>query len=143
MASGVVQADLSSALRIPIMRLARRLRAERTDLTLSLTQVAALSTLQRHGPLTPTALAEHERVQPPSITRVIASLEARGLVARVPHPTDRRQHVIGLTPAGTEMIAEDRRRRDAWLARQLRTLSQEERDVLRAAAPVLDRLSQA
>jgi DNA-binding MarR family transcriptional regulator len=135
--------ELSSALRIPLMRLSRRLRAERSDLTLTLTQMAALSTLERHGPMTPTALAEHEHVQPPSITRVIAALEGRELVARQPHPSDGRQYVLALTKRGHSMLAEDRRRRDAWLERQLDTLSSAELESLKAAIPVLDRLSQA
>jgi DNA-binding MarR family transcriptional regulator len=143
MPSTAAEPDLSSALRIPIMRLARRLRAERSDVTLTLTQLSALASLERKGPMTPTALAEVERVQPPSITRVIAALQLHGLVSREPHRTDGRQYVVALTPAATALLAENRRRRDAWIAQQLRTLSDEEREVLRAAIPVLDRLSQA
>jgi DNA-binding MarR family transcriptional regulator len=123
------------------MRLARRLRSQRSDESLSLTQLAALSTLDLHGAMTPTALADHERVQPPSMTRVIAGLEQRQLVVRESHPTDRRQVVIALTPDAHLLIAEDRRRKEAWLGRQLAGLSSEERDVLRAAAPLLERLS--
>jgi DNA-binding MarR family transcriptional regulator len=133
--------ELSSALRLHVMRLARRLRAERADYSLTLTQLSALSTLERLGAMTPSALAENERVQPPSVTRVVAALEATGLVTREPHPTDRRQCVIGLTPAGKALVAENRRRRDAWLAKQLRALDEGERAALRAALPVLERLS--
>ena len=143
MSTTAEQLELASALRIPVMRLARRLRAERSDLTLSLTQMAALSTLERHGPMTPTALAEHERVQPPSITRVVAALEARDLVARQPHATDRRQYVIALTSGGRAMLAEDRRRRDAWLERQMHDLDDGELAALRDAIPVLERLGDA
>ncbi|MGH7876550.1 MAG: MarR family winged helix-turn-helix transcriptional regulator, partial [Candidatus Dormibacteraceae bacterium] len=84
-------AELASALRISVARLARRLRAEQTGDALSATQAAALSSLARHGPLTPSALAEHEKVQPPSMTRVIGILEDKGLATRSPHPTDARQ----------------------------------------------------
>ncbi len=133
--------DLSSTLRISVMRLARRMRAERSDESLTPSQLAALATLERHGPLSPTALAELEKMQPPSMTRILAALEERGLVERVAHATDRRQVVIGLTRSGTAILAEDRRRRQAWLSKQLRTCTEDESAALRAAAPVLDRLS--
>ena len=135
--------DLSSALRMSVMRLARRMRAQRSDDSLTQSQLSALATLDRHGELSPTSLAEHEKVQPPSMTRIVAALEERGLVERVAHPTDRRQAVIRLTKVGGSILAEDRRRREAWLARQLRACSEEEMAALRAAAPVLDRLSRS
>ncbi len=134
-------AELASTLRVSVMRLGRRLRAERVVTDLSLTQMAALGTLDRHGPLTPRELAEHEKVQPPSMTRVLAGLEERGLILRTPHETDGRQHLVSLTAEAHALLKEDRRRRDAWLARQLAELTQEERDVLRAAAPVIERLT--
>lgn len=134
--------ELASALRMSVMRLARRLRAHRLDSGLTLTQLAALATLERHGAMTPGELAEHEKVQPPSLTRVIAVLESRGLATRTPHPTDGRQQIVAPTPEGRALLREDRRRREAWLARQLAALSAEDRAVLRAAAPVLERLGQ-
>jgi DNA-binding MarR family transcriptional regulator len=136
-------AGLSSALRISVMRFARRLRVERSDTALSLNQLAALATLDRHGPMSPAQLAAHERVQPPSMTRTIACLEETGLVTRTPHASDRRQSVIALTVAGSRLLAEDRRRRDVWLARQLADLTRAEREALAAAVPVLDRLASA
>ncbi|MGB9378700.1 MAG: MarR family transcriptional regulator [Mycobacteriales bacterium] len=134
--------ELASALRMSVMRLARRLRAHRLDSGLSLTQLAALATLDRHGAMTPGELAEHEKVQPPSVTRVIAVLESRELATRTPHPTDGRQHIVAPTAAGRALLREDRRRREAWLSTQLEALSVEDRAVLRAAAPVLERLGQ-
>ena len=134
--------ELASALRMSSMRLARRLRAQRSDSGLTLTQLAALATLDRHGAMTPGELAEQEKVQPPSITRVIAVLESRGLATRTQHPTDRRQQIVAPTPAGRALLREDRRRREAWLACRLAELTAEERDILRAAAPVLDKLGQ-
>jgi DNA-binding MarR family transcriptional regulator len=134
-------AELASTLRVSVMRLGRRLRAERVVTDLSLTQMAALGTLDRHGPLTPRELAEHEKVQPPSMTRVLAGLEERGLILRTPHETDGRQHLVSLTAEANALLKEDRRRRDAWLAQRLAELTQEERDVLRAAAPVIERLT--
>jgi DNA-binding MarR family transcriptional regulator len=140
-------AGLATALRISVSRLARRLRAERVALglqpDLSDTQLAALATLVRHGPMTPGELAEHEKVQPPSMTRVIAVLEERSLVVRAPHTTDRRQVVLTVTAGGRELVYQARRLREAWLARRLRELSPQERATLRAAAPILEKLSQS
>ncbi len=139
-------AGLATALRISVSRLARRLRAERLAgglPELSDTQLAALAALEKHGMMTPGELAEHEKVQPPSITRVIAALEERGLVMRAPHETDRRQVMLTATESGKALVHQSRKLRDAWLARQLRELSQEERAKLRAAAPVLEKLSQS
>lgn len=132
---------LASALRLSVMRLARRMRAERSDTSLTLTQLAALATVERHGPLTPGELAAAERVQPPSMTRVVASLQDAGLVARAPHPTDGRQVLLAVTGAGAALLREDRRRREAWLARQLADLDDDERAVLRRATVLLDRLA--
>src|SRR5215471_14525094 len=97
--------DLATALRISVSRLARRLRVERlmpelAEPALSDTQLAALATLERHGAMSPGDLAEHEKVQPPSMTRVIAALVDWELVTRAPHPTDRRQVVLTVTPEG-------------------------------------------
>jgi DNA-binding MarR family transcriptional regulator len=140
-------AGLASALRISVSRLARRLRAERmargVGLELSDTQLAALAALERHEAMTPGELAEHEKVQPPSMTRVIAALEERGLVMRAPHATDRRQVMLTATEQGKELVGQSRRLREAWLARRLRELSPAERATLRAAAPILEKLSQS
>ena len=139
---------LATAMRISISRLARRLRVERlgfggTETVLSDIQLAALAALERHDSMTPGELAEHEKVQPPSMTRVIAVLEERGLVRREPHATDRRQVILTVTDDGRNLVQRVRRRRDAWLAQRLQELSQEERQILRAAAPVLEKISQA
>lgn len=139
-------AGLATALRISVSRLARRLRAERArglEPDLSDTQLAALAALERHGGMTPGELADFEKVQPPSMTRVIAVLEDRGLVIRAPHATDRRQVVLTVTVPGREVVQQSRRLREAWLARRLRELTPEERAALRAAAPVLEKLSQS
>jgi len=139
-------AGLATGLRISVTRLARRLRVERQAeglASLSDTQLAALAVLDRHGAMTPGELAEHEKVQPPSMTRVIAVLEERRLVMRAPHLTDRRQVVLTVTEEGRELVSQARRRRDAWLSKRLKVLSPEERAILRAAAPVLEKLSQS
>jgi DNA-binding MarR family transcriptional regulator len=132
---------LASTLRLSVMRLARRMRAQRAETSLTLSQLAALATLERHGALTPGELAAHEKVQPPSMTRLLAVLESRELVTRAPHATDGRQVVMTVSPAGTEILREDRRRRDAWLAQRMRTLDPGELAVLRQAAGILDRLA--
>ena len=139
----VADTALASELRMSVMRLARRLRAERVDTSVSITQLAALATLDRHGPLTPGELATHERVQPPSMTRIVAALEAAGLVTRTDHPTDGRQVLLAPSVHGKGLLRAERRRRDAWLARRLRELDPEDVAVLRRAAVVLERLAGA
>lgn len=140
-------AGLATALRISVSRLARRLRAERLakgfEPGLSDTQLAALASLERHSAMTPGELADHEKVQPPSMTRVIAALEELGLVMRAPHATDRRQVVLTVTARGREVVQQSRRLREEWLAQRLRELTPQERAVLRAAVPVLEKLSQS
>jgi DNA-binding MarR family transcriptional regulator len=132
---------LASSLRIAVMRLARRLRSERKSEGLTVSQLSALGTIEREGPSSPTHLAAAERVQPPSMTRVIAALEELGLVHRHAHETDGRQCLIALSGRGRELLAEDRSRRQAWLARRLDELTPEERAALRVAAPIVERLA--
>ncbi len=139
---------LATAMRISVSRLARRLRVERLglggpDTALSDIQLAALAALERKGPMTPGELAEHEKVQPPSMTRVIAVLEERGLVLREPHSTDRRQVILTVTPDGRDLVQRVRRLREAWLAQRLQELTPEERHILRQAAPILEKISQS
>jgi DNA-binding MarR family transcriptional regulator len=135
-------AGLASSLRVSIARLNRRLRTD-DDPKVSVGGVAVLALLFREGDRTIGQIAAAERVQPPSMTRTIACLEGDGLVMRHPHPTDGRQVLVRLTEEGREVLLADRRRRDAWLSRHLRELTPDERAVLRQAAPILERLSQA
>jgi DNA-binding MarR family transcriptional regulator len=139
---------LATVMRISIARLARRLRVERLGLggpetDLSDIQLAALAALERHDAMTPGELAEHEKVQPPSMTRVIAVLEERRLVRRKPHPTDRRQVILTATAEGTDLVQRVRLRREAWLAQRLQELTPEQRQILRDAVPILERISQS
>jgi DNA-binding MarR family transcriptional regulator len=141
-------AGLATTLRISVSRLARRLRVERVgygtpESVLSDIQLASLSALERHQAMTPGELADHEKVQPPSMTRVIAVLEERNLVQRAAHPTDRRQVLLTVTDEGRALVHRMRRRKDAWLARRLQELTADERATLRAAAPILEKLSQS
>jgi DNA-binding MarR family transcriptional regulator len=134
--------ELSSVLRISVMRLSRRMRQERSgEAGLSATQLAAMATLRRHGPLTAGELASHEKVSPPSMTRVLSRLSDLGMVDRRSSPRDGRQVLVELSQAGERLLAADRRRRDEWLAERLRELTPAERDQLRGVVGLLDRLA--
>jgi DNA-binding MarR family transcriptional regulator len=135
----VRSSELASQLRFAVMRLSRRLRQHAPeDITPS--QLSALSVIVREDRLTLSQLAVAERVQPPTITRVIDSLEQKGLATRVPSDQDRRVAFVEPTPAGRALVDTIRRRRDAYLARRLRTFSAEERALLERAARLLERL---
>jgi DNA-binding MarR family transcriptional regulator len=123
------------------MRTVRRLRAEKSDTDLTDAQYSVLAVLDRHGPMSPGELAEHERVQPPSMTRTVAALAELGLVTRAAHPVDRRQVVVTLAPEGAAVVRETHRRRDAWLARRLAELTPRERAVLAEASEILRRVA--
>ncbi len=136
-------AGLASALRVSVMRLSRRLRHERGDDWLTPNQLAVLGTLERHGSLVIGELAALEKVQPPSMTRTVSCMVEVGLVQRQQHRTDGRQVVVGLTGHGHAVVLESRRRKEAWLNHALAELTADERRILRDAAPILERLSQA
>lgn len=131
-----------SSLRAGVMRLSRRLRHQRVDESLSPTEMSVLATLARCGSATPGELARKEHVQPPSMTRIVAMLEAKGLVRREPHPEDRRQVVVSRSEQAEEILAESRRKRNAWLAQLVEGLDEQEWATLREAAPVLEKLAQ-
>lgn len=135
---------LSSALRVSVMRLARRLRREGiASIDLSPSQLAVIAILDTNGRMTAGELAAHERVQPPSMTRTISDLEAAGLVRREPNPSDGRQVLVALTDSGTGKLEHDRMRYDAWLTARLRELTPDERVLLQRAAAILERLAQS
>ena len=123
------------------MRLSRRMRQERDDVGLSATHIAALATLERHGPLPLGELAALEKVAPPSMTRVVARLAESGLVDRERHTGDRRQVFITITEQGRQLLAADRRRRDEWLSARLSELPDADLKALAAVIGVLDRLA--
>ncbi len=134
--------DLASRLRLAVVRLNRRLRAQRdAEAVATLTQLSAMASLHRHGPMSPRELAARERVQPPSMTRVIAALTEGGFVDRSPHPTDGRQTVVALTEAGRSYIDAEVSARERWLDARLAELSPDERAVLWRAAEIIDRIS--
>ena len=133
------QADLAVRLRLVIARTARRLRQQAGE-ELSPSQAAALATIDRHGPLTPSELATRERIQRPTATRVIARLEEAGLVDRTGDPDDRRSCLVGVAPEGRRLLARVRTRKDAYLSRRLRDLDADERATLDRAAAILERV---
>jgi DNA-binding MarR family transcriptional regulator len=135
-------AGLASELRLSVMRLRRRLAGERhPDNVLSMGAMAVLGCLFRNGDLSVGDLAAQERVQPPSMTRTVNALEEGGYVNRRAHETDGRQVVVVLSERGRTTLLADRARRDAWLAQRLSGLTADERDTLRRAAPILERLA--
>lgn len=122
---------------LAVMRLARQLRFRNPSSPVSLSQLSALTTLANEGAMTPGALAIRERVRPPSMTRVIASLADVGLVDRAPHPVDGRQVLVSVSQAGAELVRAARRARQEWLAERLATLDSGKRDTLRHAADIM------
>jgi DNA-binding MarR family transcriptional regulator len=135
-------AELASQLRPALLRLTRLVRNQRVDMSVTLTQLSAMGTLRKSGPMSAGELAACERVQPPSMTKVLANLEERGLVRREVHPTDRRQAVIDITPAGEELLDSERRSRDEWLSKQLATLSAEDRALVQRVIPIMEKLAE-
>jgi DNA-binding MarR family transcriptional regulator len=136
--------DLSTAraVRRATQRLSRRLQLQRAADGLSLTKISMLGHLGRKGPMTAGALAAADRLQPQSVTRVLAELEADGHIERLENPADKRQRVFSITDAGRAALRADMRVRDEWLASALATLSTAERDALLYAAAILERLAE-
>jgi DNA-binding MarR family transcriptional regulator len=128
---------LSSDLSLAVIRLARQLRFRRPDSPVSLSQLSALATVAKEGPMTPGALAIRERVRPPSMTRVIASLVDLGFIDRVAHPDDRRQVLVSVSPAGHDLIEAERRASREWLQQRLAELTPEQRRTLLEAADLM------
>jgi DNA-binding MarR family transcriptional regulator len=133
--------QLAGQLRDAITRFNRRLRQTRPMGDLTVAQISALQSLDAAGALTPRELAEVERVQPPTMTRIIARLEERSLVQRTPHPSDGRQVILAPSPAGLELLSTYSRARDEWLATRLASLTPEERETVLRAAELLGRIA--
>jgi DNA-binding MarR family transcriptional regulator len=139
MATTSAAPHLASRLRLAVARTARRLRQEAGG-GLSPTLTAALASIESHGPLTPSELADRERIKRPTATRLIGTLEDGGYVTRTSDPSDRRSSLIAVTPEGRDLMRTLRTRKDAYLAQRLRKLSAEERETLDRAADLLERL---
>lgn len=138
-----VPAQLAPQLRDAITRLNRRVRQTRPVGDLTVTQLSALTSLELTGGLTPRELADVERVRPPTMTKIVAKLEDRGLVRRSPHPTDGRQVILATTEAGREVFVRFELARNEWLAQRLTALTDEERDTLARAAEILQKVAHA
>ncbi len=131
---------LGSQLRLAVLRLSRRLRQQAVgDITPS--QLSALTAVERHREVTLGELAAIERIAPPSMTRIAARLEERGLVERHVDSSDRRVARLAVSPSGRQLLETIRSRRDAYLAARLQVLTAEEREVLEKAVPLLERLA--
>jgi DNA-binding MarR family transcriptional regulator len=134
-----IEPGLAAHLRIAIARTARKLRQEAGG-GLTQTLLSALASIERHGPLTPSELAERERVKRPTATKLLARLEGEGLVARTADPADRRSCLISVTGDGRALLRTVRTRKDAYLAERLKRLSPEDRATLDRAATLLEEL---
>lgn len=134
--------DVAAKLRMAIVRTGRRLRQEAATETAGLTptSTAALATIERHGPLTPSEVAEIERVKRPTMTRTLGCLEREGLIERTPDPADGRSSLVAINAAGRERLRRLRGRKNAYLARRMRDLSPAEVATLERAAEILDRM---
>jgi DNA-binding MarR family transcriptional regulator len=133
---------LAARLRLGVTRLARRLRQEaETGVTPSM--LSALSSAERQGSLTMRELCHAEQVQPPTMTRIVAALVEAGLVVREPDPIDGRVAWVKVTPDGRRLLERSRRRKEAYLAKALRSLEPEELRTLEAAAEILECLTDA
>ena len=137
----VTAAQLAEQLRAAITRLNRRLRQTRPVGELTQNQLSVLASLEIAGAMTPRELSDAERVQPPTMTKVLAKLEERGLIHRAPHPTDGRQVRLSATETGRAVLLEQRRVKAEWLTRRLSRLSAEDRETLTRAAEILDRVA--
>jgi DNA-binding MarR family transcriptional regulator len=141
-AKDIPLSERAAHLRIAIVRTARRLRQEAAAETTGLTptSVAALATIERHGPLTPSEIAEVERVKRPTITRTLVCLEREGLIDRARDPEDGRSSLISVNGAGRERLRRLRGRKNAYLAKRMRDLSAEEVETLERATEILERM---
>lgn len=130
-------AGLAADLSLSVMRLARQLRSRRLESPITLSQLSALATLAKEGAMTPGALAVRERVRPPSMTRVVASLFDLGLVERAAHPADGRQILVTASPAGAALVERERQASQEWLRKRLASLCHEDRETLLRAADLM------
>jgi DNA-binding MarR family transcriptional regulator len=132
-----VEEELAPRLRLAVTRMARRLRQE-AGVDLGPSQVAALATVERHGPLSPSELAERERIKRPTVTRILGHLEVAGLVERVKDPEDGRASILTVTPEARRLLKSLRARKTAYLAKRLSEMDAEDRRTLERAAALLE-----
>lgn len=135
----VDRARLAGRLRLAVTRLNRRLR-QQAESGLSASGESALATIARHGPISLGELAAHERVKPPSVTTMVTTLEAQGLVTRSVDAADRRVSLVAVTPRGRLRLQRSRNRKTAYLTSRLAGLDDRQLQVLTDAAAILERL---
>jgi len=135
-------AELAAQLSAPLTHLMQSLRRRPSSEPLRLSQLSAIAVLGKHGPMTPSDLARRQGVRPSSMTRALARLETLGLIRRGPVAGDRRRLIIELTSAGDALLASERRSSDQWLSGLLEAFTAEDRRILRAVLPVLDKLAE-
>jgi DNA-binding MarR family transcriptional regulator len=139
--SGVSTPDLATMLRPLLLRVTRNMRSQRVDTSITLSELSALHSLGTSGPMTARDLAAMEAVRPPSMTKVLAKLEAQELIHREPDPSDKRQSLLVITNAGSDLVESENQSRATWLTQQLTKLTQEELMILSIAAPVLAKIA--
>jgi DNA-binding MarR family transcriptional regulator len=136
-------AEIAARLRLAVVRTARRLRQDANAAeggVLSPTLTAALATVENHGPLTPSELAERERIRRPTATRIVSSLVELGLVTRTPDPSDGRGFLVAPTAEGSALLKRLRKRKNAYLAKRMRDLGPEDVATLERASEILERM---
>jgi DNA-binding MarR family transcriptional regulator len=131
----------AAEIRRGVVRLGRRMQTTRPAGSLSGNRLGVLDQLHRRGRATAGELAAAEYQKPQSLTRVFAELEQDGLIIRTAGEQDRRQSVLAITDDGRAALARDMAARDAWLATVIAELTETERDLLRLAARLMDRLA--
>lgn len=134
-----VDTEVAARLRLAVMRLARRMR-QNADTGATPSQLSALSTLDRRGPMPLRELAGLEEIGPSTLTRIVAALEDAGLVSRTGDPTDRRVSLVGVTAKGRRLLKGARTRSNTYLAERMNTLADDELATLVGAVTVLERL---
>jgi DNA-binding MarR family transcriptional regulator len=134
--------ESAAQLRMAVVRMARRLRQEAASEVggLTPTSTAALATIERHGPLTPSELAKLERVKRPTVTRTLGCLDREGLIERMPDPDDGRSSLVSVNGKGRERLRRLRGRKNAYLARRMRDLPADDLETLEHAAEILERM---
>jgi DNA-binding MarR family transcriptional regulator len=139
--TGSTRTDTGSALRLAVLRLSRRLRQETGGLgDVTPSQMSALVALAKHGEITLGELASIERIAPPSMTRIAARLEDKGMLERRVDASDRRVARVAITQAGRDILRQSQERGDAFVSARLEALPEEDRELLARAVPILERL---
>lgn len=131
--------EQAARLRLAVNRMARRLRQE-ANTELGPASIAALATIERSGPLTPSEVARIEGIQRPTATRILSRLAEAALVTRTADPDDGRCSIVQITPEGRKSLNRLRKRKTAYLARKMRELPDDDVATLARAAEILERV---